>query len=73
MEDPWLEDNLKKDPLKTIAAVVLPLKTDVWIYRGVVLALGLAVLIALIGAIVLASTGQQVPDVIVALGSAAVG
>lgn len=46
---------------------------DVWIYRIVVFTLGLAVLVALIGAIVLAAIGKPNPEVLVALGSASVG
>ena len=75
-EDPWLEAEIKKDPGKVIAAVSQsPLDTDVWIYRIVVFALGVAVLISLGGAIAitLIDNNTKVPDVLVALGSAAVG
>lgn len=47
------------------------LPQDVWVYRMVVAALGLAVLVSLIGAIMLATEGRPVPEVLVALGSAA--
>src|SRR5438034_7473782 len=67
----------KADPVKALAdfsAPPPPLQTDAWIYRLVVIALGLAVLIALIGAIVLASQGKaDTPQVLTAIGSAAVG
>ena len=46
---------------------------DVWVYRMVVAALGLAVLASLIGAIILATEGRSTPELLVALGSAAVG
>jgi len=46
---------------------------DVWVYRMVVAALGLAVLASLIGAIVLAMDGHPTPESLIALGSAAVG
>ena len=73
-EDPWLADEVKKDPVGAIAAVTQPpLQTDVWIYRIVVLALGLAVLISLLGGIAIVLVGKSVPDIMVALGSAAVG
>jgi len=73
--DPVLQAEMKKDPAAALAAVTrAPLDTDVWIYRLVVGALGLAVLIALVGAIVLALRGNVAPpDVLTALGSAAVG
>jgi len=50
-----------------------PLEWDVWIYRIVVTTLGLAVLGALGGAIWLAIREKDIPEVLVALGSAAVG
>lgn len=46
---------------------------DVWVYRMVVAALSLAVLASLIGAIILAIEGRSTPELLVALGSAAVG
>jgi len=46
---------------------------DVWLYRMIVVVLGLTVVATIVGAIVLAMTGQSTPEVIVALGSAAIG
>ena len=46
---------------------------DVWIFRLVVLSLGLCMLASLVGAIVLAGRGTDTPEILVALGSAAVG
>lgn len=46
---------------------------DVWIFRLVVLSLGLCMLASLVGAIVLAAKGTDAPEILVALGSAAVG
>ena len=50
-----------------------PLQTDVWVYRMVVFSLGLTVLLALIGGVILALLGKTIPEVLVALGSAAIG
>jgi hypothetical protein len=50
-----------------------PLGTDKWIYRIVVLALGLIGLVAAVGGIVLVSGDRTVPEILIALGSAAVG
>jgi hypothetical protein len=72
-QDPKFAARIKKAPAATIASVAAPLESDVWIYRMVVAALGLAVLVGVIGAIVLAVLGKTVPEVLVALGSAAVG
>jgi len=60
-------------PIKSATTIPPPLEWDVWIYRIVVISLGLAVLGALSGAFVLALKGKPIPDVLVALGSAAVG
>jgi uncharacterized membrane protein YbhN (UPF0104 family) len=74
-KDKSLEEEIRKDPAKAIAKITeSPLKTDKWIYRIVVSALGLAVLLAVIGGIYLAAKpNTAIPDILVALGSAAVG
>jgi hypothetical protein len=46
---------------------------DKWLYRMVVAVLGLTVVSSIVGTIVLAMAGQSTPEVIVALGSAAIG
>lgn len=46
---------------------------DVWVYRLIVGALGLLTLIAAVGGIMLVAGGKTAPDILVALGSAAVG
>ena len=46
---------------------------DRWLYRVAVSVLGLLALITAIGAIVLVSLSKETPEVLVALGSAAVG
>ena len=53
------------------------LQNDIWLYRIVVvvlgLTLGLTVVASIVGAIVLTLSGQSTLEVIVALGSAAIG
>jgi hypothetical protein len=46
---------------------------DKWLYRMVVLVLGLTLVSSILGTIVLAMAGQSTPEVVVALGSAAIG
>ena len=48
------------------------LQNDIWLYR-LVAVLGLTVVGSITGAIVLALSGQSKPEVLVALGSAAIG
>lgn len=71
--DAKLQAEMRADPVNTLAKLALPLQTDVWIYRMVVGALGLVVLIAISGTIYLANTANGVPDALISLGSAAVG
>jgi hypothetical protein len=71
--DPRLAEQIRADPATALAQMAAPLQNDVWIYRIVVGALGLAVLLAVLGAIILATAGKTIPDVLTALGSAAVG
>lgn len=70
-----LQEQIKANPVSTIAnlAAPAPLQSDKWIYRMVVGALGLVVLTAIAGAIALAFHSIVIPDVLTALGSAAVG
>lgn len=72
-QDSELQQQIKTDPVNTIASIAAPLATDAWIYRMVVAALGLGILLAMMGAIVLTFKAQTVPEVLTALGSAAVG
>jgi hypothetical protein len=46
---------------------------DCWIYRIVVVTLGVVVVFAVVGSIVLVMSGKTTPEAVVALGSAAVG
>lgn len=46
---------------------------DIWIYRLVVIVLGLTVIVSVIGTIALTLTGLSTPELLVALGSAAIG
>ncbi len=68
-QDPALADKLKANPAETLASVAAPLQSDTWIYRMVVGALGLAVLLAVVGAIILAIAGKPIPELLTALGS----
>jgi hypothetical protein len=77
-QDPALQDQIRADPVNAIANLATPLQTDVWVYRMVVGALGLTVLIAITGSLYLRAISEAdyirvVPDVVLALGSAAVG
>jgi hypothetical protein len=71
--DPALAAQVRQNPAESIAALASPLQSDVWIYRLVVGALALAILITVVGAIVLALQDRAVPDVLLAIGSGAVG
>lgn len=72
--DPGLQQQLKDDPAGTLRNLAAsPLQTDPWIYRIVVASLGLAVLIAIVAASLLAGSDKKVPEGVIAIGSAAAG
>lgn len=80
LADPEATEALKTEPenvLKRAAAqakLETPLDNDVWVYRMVVAVLGFTVLLVALGTIALSwGTSTQIPDVLTALGSAAVG
>jgi hypothetical protein len=77
-KDPTLAQEFEKDPKKIVSAALSgsPVYTgDKWIYRMVVLFLGLVMLTAAAGAIIamLQSTETEVPAALVAFGSGAIG
>ncbi|MGQ2979688.1 MAG: hypothetical protein ACT6Q9_08350, partial [Polaromonas sp.] len=66
------------DPLDVIQEAVNKVElaawtNDKWLYRVAVGVLGALALIAAIGAIILVSLDRETPEVLVSLGSAAVG
>lgn len=71
-QDPQLADEIKQDPAGTIARVAAPVPNTT-VYKIVVTALGLAIIIAMIGAITLTYYGKGNPEMLTAIGSAAVG
>lgn len=72
-QDPKLAQDIIDNPALAIANVAAPLQSDVVIYRVVVGSLGAAVVLAVIGSIILAALGKPSPEILIALGSAAVG
>lgn len=75
-----LQQQFKDDPVKAAEQIKQknPLETDPWIYRIIVLALGITILSIIIGVIVLIGTGKisddkGVPTILTAIGSAAIG
>lgn len=76
-QQPELKAQFEANPVETVKQAVAvagaPLATDVLIYRIVVISLGLALVFGMVGALVLAFFGKDVPAEATALGSAAVG
>lgn len=70
-------DVVKSEILDVANRLQSPIDTDVWIYRMVVGFLGCAVLVTVLGAItvrlVLRDANLDIPDGVIALGSAAIG
>jgi hypothetical protein len=78
--NPVLQDEFKKDPVSAANQFQQesPLSTDKWIYRIIVLALGLTILAIIIGVLFLMGSGKitddkGVPTILTAIGSAAIG
>jgi hypothetical protein len=75
--DSELARRIQENPVKVLRDLApKPLQSDVWIYRMVVGTLGLIGLVAVLGAILLTAMGKggdQIPGVVTALGSAAIG
>lgn len=73
-QDPAFAAAVKENPAAAIAGVASsPLQTDRLIYRLVVGALGLTILLSLIGLFIMAFYEKSIPEGAIALGSAAVG
>ncbi len=63
----------RKDLEKTVEDLRTPLEFDAWIYRAVVIFLGLLAIIAVFGALYTTAANKTLPESVVALGSTAVG
>ena len=72
--DPELQERLRQDPVATLQALSQPVSGDKWIYRMVVIALGLTALFVVIGVFTLKALDNNttIPDALVAIGSAAI-
>lgn len=80
LNNPDLQQAFKEDPVKASRQLpqTNPLGTDKWIYRIIVVALGLTILTIILGVIVLIGTGRisddkGVPTILTAIGSASIG
>jgi len=73
-QDQKLQEQIKQDPVGTLERLAEPLESDPWIYRIVVLSLGLAAIGVVAGVIALKALDKTttIPDALVAIGSAAV-
>lgn len=75
-----LQKEFKNDPVSAVNKINAknPLSSDVWIYRIIVLALGIVIISIVLGVILLISSGKitddtKVPTILTAIGSAAIG
>jgi hypothetical protein len=73
--DAGLQEQLKQDPVATLQRLARPPSGgDKWIYRVVVIALGLTGLFVVVGVFTLKALNNDttIPDALVAIGSAAI-
>ena len=80
LRDPSRLDVIKTDPIAELAKLAQEAKDTVPIYVGdksfyriVVVSLGIVVVVAVIGGVILGLMGKTAPEMLLALGSAAVG
>ncbi len=78
--DSDLQQKFKSDPTDAIKMIELnhPLESDTWIYRKIVIILGIVIISIVVGVILMMSLGtisndQQIPTILTAIGSAAIG
>jgi hypothetical protein len=71
--DPQLAADLQQNPVKALREVASALETDRWVYRIVVIGLSVALIGALGGGVALAILKLDVPAMLVAIGSGALG
>ncbi len=64
---------MKDNVVSAIKSMPVPLESDVWIYRMIIAAVSLVLLLSVAGIIVLSLQEKAPPDVLVALVSAALG
>jgi hypothetical protein len=73
-EDAGLRESFQADPATAIqklaAQVPIP---DTWVYRLLILILGVVVIGIVSGGFALAAGGKQIPEALVAIGSTALG
>jgi hypothetical protein len=75
VNNPALQDQIKTDPVGTIQNFAVQAQVpDTWVYRLVIITLGAAVLIVVVGGFIFAAkVGKDIPAALVSIGSAAVG
>lgn len=79
IDDPQLQREFQQDPVNAARQLSeRPLQTDKWIYRIVVITLGLSILAIVLGTIALVFSGKitedkNIPTIVTAIGSAAIG
>ena len=64
---------VKENVVGAIKSMPVPLESDVWIYRMIIASVSLVLLISVVGIITLSMQGKPLPEVLVALVSAALG
>jgi hypothetical protein len=71
--DPELQAQVRNDPAGALSQLAAPYESDVWIYRIIVLALAMTMLLVVLASFVLVLFDKSIPDVLVAIGTAALG
>ncbi len=73
-KDDELQNKMREDPVGTLKTMgVMPLLTDYWIYRGVIVVLGLVIIMTVAGSVLLAFHGKTIPEGVFVLAGTCAG
>ncbi len=62
-KDTDLQDKMREDPVGTLKTMgAMPLQTDVWIYRGVIVVLGATIIMTVAGSVLLSFYSRTIPE-----------
>lgn len=72
--DDDLKNKMRADPLATLKTMgVMPLQTDKWIYRGVIVVLGLVIILTVAGSVLLSFYERTIPEGVFVLAGTCAG
>lgn len=69
-----LQTKMREDPVRTLETMgAMPLQTDKWIYRGVIVILGLVIIMTVAGSVLLSFYERSIPEGVFVLAGTCAG